>query len=126
MDQIDAGQRCLGKPGDQVHGVVEVQTDVAQAAAFDRGERFGHAVDEGFDADNAGAGMLARLRDHRFTAAETDFERNIADRYRKQHAQIERRRSGKIERQQRQQSLDQLRLVRAELVTFAPAKERAG
>ncbi len=103
-----------------------MQADVAQAAAFDGGERLGHAVDEGFDADNAGAGLLARLRDHRFTAAETDLEHDIGDRYWKQHAQIGRRRGGKIEGQQRQQCFDQLRLVRAQLVAFAASKERAG
>jgi hypothetical protein len=45
--------------------------------------------------------MLARLRDHRFTAAEAYLERDIGDWHRKQRTHIGRRPPGKIKRQQR-------------------------
>ena len=126
MNQIDAGQRCIGKPSNQVGGVIEMQADVTQADSFDRGQRFGHAVDEGLNADKARARLFARLSDHRLTAAETDFEGHIGDRHLKQLSKVCRRWARKVERQQRQEGLDQVRLVWAQLVAFAAAKERAG
>jgi len=66
------------------------------------------------------------LRDHEFTAAKTNLQRNVADRNWKQRAQVGRNRRGKIEGQQRQQGLDQVRLMWTQLVTFAASKEGAG
>ena len=41
---------------------------------LDRGERLGHAVDEGFDADEAGPRCIMGLCDQEFAATETDLE----------------------------------------------------
>src|SRR5580704_11549244 len=38
VNQVDARQRVLRQPGKQVHGVVEMQPDVLQLAAFDSRE----------------------------------------------------------------------------------------
>ena len=71
-------------------------------------------------------GRSLRLRDHRFAAAKADFELNVGDRHRKQLAEIGGSGAGEIDRQLRQQRLNQPRLVRAQLVAFAPSEKRAG
>src|SRR5271169_149123 len=103
-----------------------MQAHIAQLLAFDRGERFGHAVDERLDADEAGAGQVLRLRDHRFASAESDLERNLGHRIWKQGPQVSRCWLRQIDGKPRQQRVDQLRLMRAQLVAFAPPKEGAG
>ena len=79
MDQIDPRQRLVRKPGDEIDRIVEMQTHIAQVFAFDRGERFRHAVDERLDADKAGARLALRLRNQELAAAKSDFEAHLAD-----------------------------------------------
>ena len=93
---------------------------------IDGGQRLGHAVDEWFDAEKAGMRPLDRLCDHRLAAAKADFELNVADRHGKQRAEFGRSGSREIDREARQQRVDQQRLVRAQLVTFTPPEKRAG
>ena len=66
------------QPGDQVHGVIEMQPDIVQLVGFDGGQRFGHAVDERLDADEAGVRLRLRLRDHELAAAKADLELDVA------------------------------------------------
>ena len=127
MDQVDARQRLLGKPCDQAHRIVEMQTDIAQAVRFrSPASALAMPLTKGSTPIMPVCGCPLRLRDHRFAAAETDFERNFGDRHRKQLAEIYRRGAGEIERQLRQQRLKQPRLVRTQLVALAPAEKRAG
>ncbi len=67
-----------------------------------------------------------RFGDQMFAAAESDFEPDIADLAVEQFGEIGRRgAAADIERQMRQQIVDQVGLVDAELVTLAAAEERA-
>src|ERR1700730_2103156 len=86
VNQIDARQRILRQPRQQVHGVIEMQPDVLQLAAFDGRKRFGHAVDERLDAEEAGTRPRLRLRNQIFAAAEADLELDVVDRTRKKRA----------------------------------------
>src|SRR5208282_3166004 len=54
-----------------------------------------------------------------------DLELNLAYRHRKQRPQFRRGRMAKVDREPRQQGVDQPRLARAQLVTLAPTKESA-
>src|SRR6516225_1064702 len=87
MDEIDPHQRCVGKPGNQANSVVKMQSHIAEALGLDRRKRFGHAVDKRFYAKKADLRMSLGLREHRFAAAEADFELNRSDRFGKQSAQ---------------------------------------
>ena len=58
-------------------------------------------------------------------AAEPDFEPDMLDRRVEQLGETGRARSGDVERKARQQLLDQVGLVRAQLVALAPPEERA-
>ena len=74
---------------------------------------------------NPTAGKTPRFRDQMLTAAEADFEPDIADRRGEQAGKIGRAGTADVERQARQQLLDQAGLMRAKLVTLAPSEERA-
>ena len=102
MDQIDARQRRVRQPGEQRDGVVEMQADIAQPRRLDGGERLGHAIDEGLDADNSGARPRDRLSDHVFAAAEADLELNFINRHREQRREIRGRRMSDIDHKPRQ------------------------
>ena len=84
-----------------------------------------HAVDVGLAADEAGVRKGQRLGDQMLAAAEADFEPNILERRFKNIRKIFRRRRADVERKTRQQIVDQVGLMRAQLVALAPAKERA-
>ena len=84
-----------------------------------------HAVDVGLAADEAGLRKRLRFGDQMFAAAESDFEPDIVDGRLEQLSEIGRARRGDVERELRQQMLDQIGLVRAELVALAPSEERA-
>ena len=66
-----------------------------------------------------------RLRDQMLAAAEADFEPDILDVAVEQIGKPRRRCRCDIERQMRQQIVDQVGLVNAELVALAAAEERA-
>ena len=89
------------------------------------GQRFGHAVDEGVAADEADGRMRLRLRDQMLAAAEADFQPDVVERACKKRAQIGRRRLGEIEREARQQRVEQRRLPRLQRMALAPAEEGA-
>ena len=94
-------------------------------AGLDLGQDLRHAVDVRLAADEARSGKSARLRDQMFAAAEADLEpRSLAGRIEKRRRD-ERCRAGDIQGKPRQQVLDQVGLMRAELVALAAAEERA-
>ncbi len=72
--------------------------------------------------------MRLRLRpgDHRFAAAEADFEINFGDGERKQFAELDRSGAGEIKCQLRQHGRKAPRLVGAQLMSLAPSEKRAG
>ena len=55
-----------------------MQPDIVQAALFDAGEEFGHAVDERFAADEAHVGLARRRLDEMLAAAKADLEPRLA------------------------------------------------
>jgi hypothetical protein len=92
---------------------------------LDLRQDFRHAVDIGLAADEPGVGKGLRLRDQVLAAAEADFEPDILDVAIKQLGKPRRCGRGDVERQMRQQVVDQVGLMDAELVAFAAAEERA-
>ena len=70
------------------------------------------------------AGLCSRLGDEMLAAAEAAFQSDVAG-AREQRAQIGRRRAIKIERELRQQRVEQRRLPRLERMALAPAEKRA-
>ena len=92
---------------------------------LDLRQDFCHAVDIGLAADEAGIGKGQRFRDQMFAAAKTDFEPDVFKRRFENIREIFRRGRADIERQARQQIVDQIGLMRAQLVALAPAEERA-
>ena len=91
---------------------------------FDLRQDLGHAVDIGLAADEAGIGKGARFRDQMLAAAESDFEPDFVGRRIEQAGEIGRAGLRDVERKPRQQMLDQIGLVRAQLVALAPPEER--
>ena len=75
--------------------VARPQPHVADAAALDRRQRLGDAVDERLAADEADVGMGERLGDEMLAAAEADFEPQLARR------EVEQRRAGGEPRRRR-------------------------
>ena len=71
------------------------------------------------------SGKCLRFRDQVLAAAESDFEPDIVDVAFEQFGEPVRRGRPDIERQMRQQIVDQVGLVDAELVALAAAEERA-
>ena len=65
-----------------------------------------------------------RFRDQMLAAAESDFEPDVVDRRIEQRREIGRAGLADVERKTRQQMLDQVGLVDAELVALAPPEER--
>ena len=116
---------ALGQPRHQARGVVEMQTDVLQRPSVDRGERLGHAVDEGLDADER------RCRGRAFACAiifspppkPISSATSLTGTGNSALARPER--DAKIERKPRQQRVEKLGLLRTQLVTLAPAEEGA-
>ena len=102
-----------------------MQPDVVELALVDRDQRLGHAVDERLDADEAGARMPLRLGDQMFAAAEAAFEPDLVDAV-EQRAQIGGCGRGQIEREPRQQRVQQRGLARLQRVALAPAEKGAG
>src|SRR5215472_4838802 len=102
-----------------------MQPHILQLMFLDGGKRLGHAVDERLDADEASLRMSLRLGDHEFTAAEADFELDVSDPNREQGGKIAGRRPAEIDGKARQQSFDQPRVMRAQLVALAPAEKGA-
>ena len=88
-------------------------------------EDLGHAVDVRLAADEAGLRKAQRFRDQMLAAAESDFETDALDCRIEQRREVGRTGAADVERQMRQQVLDQVGLMRAELVALAPSEERA-
>ncbi len=70
-------------------------------------------------------GKRLRFGDQMFAAAESDFEPDIVGLRLEELGEIVRRGRADIERQMRQQIIDQVGLMDAELVALAAAEERA-
>ena len=66
--------RGIGQPVEHLHRVVVMQPDIADARRFDARQQLRHRIDEGLDADEAGAGMGPGPVDQVLAAAEADFE----------------------------------------------------
>ena len=111
IDQIEARERCRRQPGQHVGRVAVMQPDVGKLALVDRSQRLGHAVDERLDADEAGARMALGLRDQMLAAAEPAFQAHLVDAV-EQRAQVGWRGALQIERELRQQRVEQRRLPR--------------
>ena len=77
-----------------------------ELALLDRGQRLGHAVDEGLDADESRARMLRGLGDQMLAAAEAAFQPHVVHAA-EQRTQIGGRGLGQIDRELRQQCVDQ-------------------
>ena len=92
---------------------------------LDLRQDFRHAVDIGLAADEPDVRKGLRLRDQMLAAAESDFEPDILDVAIEQIGKPCRRGRSDIERQMRQQIVDQVGLMDAELVALAAAEERA-
>lgn len=65
-----------------------MESDVAQREIGNRGERFGHAVDERLYSDETGVRMLFCLVDQVFATAEPDFEQDFGNRMRIEDREI--------------------------------------
>ncbi len=126
MDQVDPRHRLRRRPGQQFRGVAGVEADVADVERFDLRQDLRHAVDIRLAADEPDARKSLRFGDQVFATAESDFEPDIVDLTLEQFGEIGRRgAAADIERQMRQQIVDQVGLVIAELVTLPAAEERA-
>ncbi|MGY3497580.1 hypothetical protein ACVW1B_006999 [Bradyrhizobium sp. USDA 4502] len=125
MDQVDARKRTRRRPGQQFGRVAGEQADIADIQRLDLGQDLRHAVDIGLAADEARGRKGLRLRDQMLAAAEADFEPDILDAVVEQLGQRLGRGRRDVDRQMRQQSVDQVGLVRAQLVALAPSEERA-
>ena len=125
MDQVDPRQRTRRRPGQQFRGIAGIEPDVADILRLDLRQDFCHAVDIGLAADEPDVRKSLRLRDQMLAAAESDFEPDILDVAIKQLGKPRRRGRSDIERQMRQQIVDQIGLVDAQLMALAAAEERA-
>jgi hypothetical protein len=56
-----------------------VKAEVCETLRFDRSERFRHAVDERFAADEADIRVVRRSLDQMLAAAEADLKPNVRD-----------------------------------------------
>jgi len=125
MDQVDSFKRTRRRPRQQFGGIAREQFDVADVVRFDLGEDLCHAVDIGFAADEADMRKAQRLRDQMLAAAKSDFQAHALRLWVEQRCEVRRTRAGNVEREMRQQVLDQIGLMDAELVALAPPEERA-
>jgi hypothetical protein len=78
--EVHAGKPAGRQPAHDIGGVAVVQPDIVELAIRNGRQCLGHAVDEGLDPDEAGPGMLLRLRNQIFTAAKPDLEPDCVDR----------------------------------------------
>ena len=92
---------------------------------LDLRQDFRHAVDIGLAADEPDVRKGLRLRDQMLAAAESDFEPDIGDVAIEQVGKPRGCGCSDVERQMRQQIVDQVGLMDAELVALAAAEERA-
>jgi hypothetical protein len=125
VDEIDAIQRLRRRPCQQFGGIAREQFYIADVVCLDGAEDFGHAVDIGLAADEADMRKAQCLRDQMFAATESDFETNALDCRIEQGCEFGGTATADVEREMRQQMLDQVGLMRAELVALAPSEERA-
>ena len=125
MDQIDPRHRSRRRPCQQFGGVAGVEPDIADVVGLDLRQDFCHAVDIGLAADEPDIGKRLRFGDQMFAAAESDFQPDSVRLRLEDVGEIIRRGGADIQRQMRQQIVDQVGLMDAELVALAAAEERA-
>jgi hypothetical protein len=125
IEQIQPGERAGRQPVEQMRGVAEKQTDIGKLVLLDAGQGLGDGIDESVAADEAGAGMLRRLRQEMLAATETDFHADFLDLDGEQGAQVRGRRGIRVDRHLRQQRCKQRGLARPQGMAFAPAEEGA-
>ena len=123
-DPVLAPMLTVVTPTISLGGIAGKQPDVADVMGFDLRQDLGHAVDIGLAADEARIWKGAALRDQMFAAAEADFEPDLIGRRVEQPGKIGWAGLADVERQPRQQLLDQLNLMDAQLVALAPSEER--
>ena len=126
MDQVDARQRRFGQPRDQARrrrrnadGCFAGRCFRSPASALAMPLTKGSTPIKPRRGRSRACAIMIRRRQSRFRA------RNLADRHRKQRAQLGGRGPGEIDRQTRQQRLQKPRLARPQLVALAPAEEGA-
>src|SRR3954452_8492410 len=124
MDQVDPAQRVLRQPRQQFCGVAGEQTNVPDIMGFDLRHDLRHAVDVGLATDEAALRKRARFCDQVLAAAEPDFKTDLPRRRIKELHGVGRWRAAEFEREPRQQMLDEIAVMRTELVSLAAAKER--
>ncbi len=93
--------------------------------SLDLRQDFGHPVHIRLAADEADVRKGLRLGGQMLAAAKADFEPDVVERPVEDFRQRRRRGRGNVQRQPRQQAVDQIGLVGAQSVTLAPAEERA-
>jgi hypothetical protein len=80
IEEIDAGEARVRQAVENLRRVAPVQADIAQPRRLDAGQQLGHAVDEGFAADEIRVRLARRRLDEMLAAAEADFEPRFAAR----------------------------------------------
>ena len=123
IEKIEARKTAIRQPGENVCRVAVVKPDIRELFLLNQRQRFRHAVDEGFDADETDTRILPGFGDEMLAAAETAFETNVIDSVEKR-AQVGRR-HGEIKRKARQQRLHQIRLMQPQLLALAPSEKGA-
>ena len=103
IEQIDARERSRGQPVEQLAGVAEMQSDIAERIVLDGRQRLADGIDETVAADEAAARVGLRLRDQMLGAAEADFEPYLVRLMVEKRAQIGGRGLAEIERELGQQ-----------------------
>ena len=127
MRSIRASE-CGGAHVSNFRGIAGEQPDVGDVVGFDLRQDLRHAVDIGLAADEPDIGKSLCLGDQMFAAAEPDLQPDIADRPVEQFGEFRRLRTVRtfnVERQPRQQLLDQVELMHPQFMALATAEEPA-
>ena len=74
----DAIQRGIGELRDEIARIAAAEFHVGQLLFVNGGQELRNAIDEGFDADNAGVGMAGGLPCQMLAAAKADLEPRLS------------------------------------------------
>jgi len=106
MDQIDPGQRLLGRPRQQFAGIAREQPDIADVMGLDLRQDLRHAVDVRLAADEAGIWKGTGFGDQMLAAPKSDFEPDGIEARVEQSGKIGRLRAINSQRKPRQQMFE--------------------
>lgn len=123
IEKIDPRKRSIRQPVQNRRRVLIIKAQIGARRLIKRCQHLGHAIDEGFYADEAGLRITAALMMEVLAPAKADFHSHRLDRSLKQAAQILWRRRGEVKFQARQQILEQIALVRTERLAVAAAEK---